>query len=182
LDREEAEVDVVAAEDDLLAGALAHSLRAGVGDGLELSQPADLLEQPFGRLHLEHVGDPLRDIVEPLDPEGETHPPLGAELVDQERVPGARGLLEQERRPAGLDGAVDDLRDLEVGIDLRGDAEELALALEQRDPVAEILRRHGASLRTGDRQETRTVDERRRSRSRAVIVTRSPETLIAVGP
>ena len=52
---------------------------------------------------------------------------------------GALRLLEQERRPAGLDGAIDDLGDLEVGIDLGGDADELALALEQRDPVAKVL-------------------------------------------
>src|SRR5262249_23901516 len=37
-----------------------------------------------------------------------------------------------------LHGAVGDLGDLEVGIDLSGDAHELALALEEGDPVAEI--------------------------------------------
>ncbi len=46
--------------------------------------------------------------------------------------------LEQERRPAGLHRAVDDLRDLEVGVDLGGHAHELALALEEGDPVAEV--------------------------------------------
>ena len=46
--------------------------------------------------------------------------------------------LEEQRRPAGLDGAVDDLGDLEVRVDLGGDADELALALEQRDPVAQV--------------------------------------------
>src|SRR5439155_27381834 len=67
LDRQEAEVDIVAAQHDLLARALADRLRAGVGDGLELAQPSDLLEQPFWRLHLEHVRDSLRDVVESLD-------------------------------------------------------------------------------------------------------------------
>ena len=42
-----------------------------------------------------------------------------------------RGSLEQERRPAALHRAVDDLGDLEVGVDLRGDADELAFVLEQ---------------------------------------------------
>ena len=51
--------------------------------------------------------------------------------------------LEEERRPAGLDGAVDDLRHLEVRVDLGGDADELALALEERDPLAQVA---------GDRQ------------------------------
>jgi hypothetical protein len=49
--------------------------------------------------------------------------------------------LEQERRPAGPHDPVDDLRDLEVGVDLGGDPDELALALEERDPVAQVLQR-----------------------------------------
>ena len=61
-------------------------------------------------------------------------------------------MLEQQRRPAGLDRAVDDLGDLEVGIDLGGDADELALALEQRDPRAEVGgRRHGGSVYEAER-------------------------------
>jgi hypothetical protein len=55
----------------------------------------------------------------------------------------ARALraLEEQRGPAGLDDPVDDLRDLEVGIDLCRHARELALALEERDPVPEVLQR-----------------------------------------
>jgi hypothetical protein len=49
-------------------------------------------------------------------------------------------MLEQQRRAAGLDDAVDDLRDLEIGIDLRADADELVLALEERDPVPQVFR------------------------------------------
>src|SRR5579859_1750375 len=148
LDREQAEIHVVAAQDDLLAGALADGLRPRVGDRLELLQSSHLLHQPARRLHLEHVGDALRHVVEALHAEREAHATLGAELVDQERMLGALRALEQQRRPAGLHRAIDDLRDLQVGVDLYGDAGELALALEQRDPVAEVLRRHVASLRT----------------------------------
>ncbi len=55
-------------------------------------------------------------------------------------------VLEQERGPARLDDAVDDLGDLEVGVDLGRDAPQLALALEERDPLAEVSgRRQGAS-------------------------------------
>ena len=74
------------------------------------------------------------DVVELLDAEREAHAPLGAELVDQQRVLGALDVLEQERRPFRLHGAVDDLGDLELGIDLDRDAPQLALALEERDP------------------------------------------------
>src|SRR2546423_499564 len=56
--------------------------------------------------------------------------------------------LEEERRPARLDRAVDDLGDLEVRVDLGTDPDELLLALEQRDPGAQIAGRgHAVSLR-----------------------------------
>ena len=51
-------------------------------------------------------------------------------------------MLEEERRPAGLDDAVDDLGRLEVRVDLGLDADELALALEQGDPLAEVVDDH----------------------------------------
>ena len=147
LDREQVEVDVVAGEHDLLAGAARDGLRQRVGDRLQLLQAAHLVDEPLRRLHLEHVLELRRDVVEPLDAERQAHPPLGAELVDQERVLRALRLLEQERRPAGLDRAVDDLRDLEVGIDLGGDANELTLVLEQANPLAQVAGRgHGVSL------------------------------------
>ena len=79
------------------------------------------------------------DVVEPLDAKREAHTPLGAELVDEQRVLGALRVLEEQRRPAaGLHEAVDDLGDLEVRVDLGRDALQLALALEQRDPLAEV--------------------------------------------
>jgi len=54
-------------------------------------------------------------------------------------MPRALRVLEQQRRAAALDDTVDDLRDLEIGIDLGRDAYELALALEERDPRAQIF-------------------------------------------
>ena len=61
--------------------------------------------------------------------------------------------LEQQRRAAGLDRAVDDLRHLEVRIDLGRDPHELTLAFEERDPVAEVAggrpRRASACLARG---------------------------------
>ena len=44
-----------------------------------------------------------------LDAEREAHAPLGAELVDEERMRPALRVLEEERRPAGAHGPVDDL-------------------------------------------------------------------------
>jgi len=57
---------------------------------------------------------------------------------------GALRVLEQQRRPARLDGAVDDLRHLELRVDLGADAHELAFALEERYPLAQVASRHGA--------------------------------------
>ena len=140
LDRQRAEVDVVAAQHDLLARAVPDDLRPRVGDRLQRLQPAHLRREPLGRLHLEHVGEPGRDVVEPLDAEGEAHAPLGAELVDQQRMLRRLRALEQQRRPAGADRPVDDLGHLEMRVDLGRDADELALALEQRDPLAQVER------------------------------------------
>ena len=140
LHREEPEVDVVALQHDLLHRAAAHRVRARVGDRLQLLQAAHLVHQPGRRLHLENAADALAELVERLDAEREAHPALRAELVDEQRMLRALRILEEERRAAGLHDAVDDLGDLEVGIDLGGDADELALALEERDPFAEILR------------------------------------------
>ena len=48
--------------------------------------PAHLRDEALGRLHLEHVAEPAPDLVERLRAEGEAHPPLRSELVDQQRV------------------------------------------------------------------------------------------------
>ena len=112
----------------------------GIESAIDLSLPerAHLVDEPLRRLQLEDLAELVGEVVELLDAERQAHPPLGAELVDQERVRGSLRVLEQERRPAGLDDAVGDLGDLEVGVDLGGDADELALLLEERDPLAQV--------------------------------------------
>ena len=133
--------DVVAREHDLLAGRLRDLLRHRVGDRLQLAERAHLVDEPLRRLQLEDLAELVGEVVELLDAERHAHALLGAELVDQQRMRGALRVLEQERRPAGLDDAVDDLGDLEVGVDLGGDADELALLLEEGDPFAQVGRR-----------------------------------------
>src|SRR5207302_5401759 len=162
LDRQQPEVDLVAAQHDLLACALAHGARQRVGDGLELLQASDLLHEPGRRLHLEHVRELARNVVELLYPEREAHAPLGPELVDEQRVLRALRSLEEERRAAGLDRAVDDLRDLEIRVDLGGDSNQLTLALEQGNPLAKILHGHGASVWNRSRKEAPWAELSRR--------------------
>ncbi len=111
---------------------------------LSFIRPATFSRRPSGGCISSTSCELLPDVVQALDAEREAHPPLGAELVDQQRALRALGALEEERRAARLDGAVDDLGDLEVRVDLDADANELALALEQRDPVAEVAECHRA--------------------------------------
>jgi hypothetical protein len=145
---EKVERRVVSLEDDVLRRRAPDRLRARVCDRLELLQAAHLVDEPGGRLHLENVAELLGDAVERRRVEGEAHAPLGSELVDQQRVQRALDVLEEKRRAARLDGAVGDLRDLELRIDLGLDANELALALEERDPGAQVGRRsHGVQSR-----------------------------------
>src|SRR4051812_39674490 len=82
---EQRQVDVVALQHDLLAGAVTNALRARAGDRLERPQALHLRAQPFRRLHLEDFADALAERIERLDPEGEAHPALCPELVDEQR-------------------------------------------------------------------------------------------------
>ena len=132
----------VGLEHDLLADAARDRLRERVGEALQLPEALHLLHEPLRRLHLDDRLELARDRVEAGLAEGEAHAPLRAELVDEKRVRGALDVQEEERRPAPLDDAVGDLRDLEVRVDLGLDLDELPLPLEQVDPGAQIGDRH----------------------------------------
>ena len=86
LDRQEVEIHVVAFEHDVVVGRTANGLRPRVGDRLQRLQAADLLGQALRRLHLEHRAELGGRVVEAVHPEREAHAPLGAELVDEQRV------------------------------------------------------------------------------------------------
>ena len=125
--------------------------------------PLTFSRRSLRRLEVEDVGELRGGVVERLDAEREAHAPLRPELVDEERVLRALRVLEEERRPARLHDPVDDLRDLEVGIGLGRDPPQLALALEERDPLAQVSGRratarsvYGASASTtaGSRGES----------------------------
>ena len=94
-------------------------LRHRVGDRLELAERAHLVDEPLRRLQLEHSLE-----LRARRRRGRSTP--NARHI-RRSVPnwlissgmlGALDVLEQERRPAALDDAVDDLGDLEVGVDL----------------------------------------------------------------
>ena len=110
-------------------------------------EAAHLLDEALRRLHLEHVARASRaDVVEPLDAEGEAHAPLGAELVD--RAAGAAEPFGRSKRSAGPP-ALTVRSTISVtsrcGSTSAATRDELALPLEQGDPVAQVRRRgHGA--------------------------------------
>ena len=157
LDREPAEVDVVAASTTSWQAPLRTVFGRESAIDFSFCRPPTLSTSPCGGCISSTSASFAADVVEPLDAEREAHPPLGAELVDQQRMLAALRALEQQRRAAGLDRAVDDLGDLEVGVDLGGDADELALALEERDPLAQVAQAapSAASLRAAADQATR---------------------------
>src|SRR5207237_8471532 len=112
--------------------------------------------------------DPFADSVERRRVEGQAHAPLGAELVDQQRKLRALDVLEQQRGAAGLHRAVGDLRDLEVRIDFGADPNELAFALEQLDPPAQVgRRRHRGQSMGAVASSTASSSESSRPASRA---------------
>ena len=111
-----------------------------VGDRLELHQAADLVAEALRRLHLEHVAELLADSSSESTPKARHIRRSVPNWLISSGSCEPFGLLEEQRRPAGLHRPVDDLGDLEMRIDLGVDADELALALEQRDPVAEVAR------------------------------------------
>src|SRR5438270_388702 len=78
------------------------------------------------------------EVVEPVDAKRHAHPPLRAELVDQERELAPAHVAKEQRGAAGAGDAVGDLGDLEPGIDLGGDLMQLTLAAKMVEPVAQI--------------------------------------------
>jgi hypothetical protein len=141
LDRKQVEVHVVPGENHVVMSGARDRLRARVRDRLQLLQAAHLVDEPLGRLHLEHRAELGGRVVEARDPEREAHAALGAELVDEQGLGSALRLLEEQGGPVRAHRAVDDLRYFEVRIDLGGHANELAVALEERNPLAQVGRR-----------------------------------------
>ena len=79
-----------------------------------------------------------------LDAETPRHALVRAEEVDCDRHVVAAYVLEQQRRTAGLDRPVRDLRDLQLAADRRADPAKLAPIVEESDEVPKILELHPA--------------------------------------
>jgi hypothetical protein len=94
---------------------------------------------PRGGLGLLEAGEQLADPAQGRHgflAHAHGYPVGGAEEVAQEGNLRAFGSLEEERRTPSPQGAVADLRDLQVGIDLGADALELPPRLQLGDEIS----------------------------------------------
>ena len=80
----------------------AHSFGECAGQRAQLRQHLELVEQPFGSLHIHQPVNALGDLIQPLHAQRQRHAPLAAKLVDEYRVARmALHILKQQRRAAG---------------------------------------------------------------------------------
>ena len=138
------EVNVVAGYDDLLARGVLDDLGPGAGDAGEVAEGFELRNDALGRPldHAEQISDALRDLVHVVHAQRPCHSPVGAVEVDRQGHLVTLDVLEEQRRPARLDGAVGDLGDLQVAADGLRDATEVALVFKEGDEFSEIAKRH----------------------------------------
>ena len=150
LDRQPAEVDVVAREHHLLHWPGADAARLHRVHRLEQRQHLDRLAPAARRLRLAQEGQHLADGAQlaGLAVHAPGDPLHGAEEVDQHRhvvAPAAvaHHVLEEHGRPLLGDEAGLDLRHLQMGGDRRRDPLEAVLAFEAGDEVAQRSIGHG---------------------------------------
>ena len=153
LDRQFAQVDVVALLDHLMARRVLDHLGRHGNDLLEDRQLAPGVLQSLWWLRLLEKGQQLADFTQLGDvlrahPQGHA---LGrAEQVTEHRHVEAGGLFEQQRRAALAQGAVADFGHFQNGRYRGLDALEFTALFQFTDEVAQVAILHaGASCRTG---------------------------------
>ena len=146
-DRQDPQIGLVARQDNLLARRPAHGLRRQVQDASVERQVLDRVDEALGGFRVLQEGEELADLLQPrlvgLKPHRD---PLDrAEEVGQQGDRRALDLLEQDRGALGGQKPVENLGDFEAGIDLVGDADELALPFQHREKFAQVGVGHGRS-------------------------------------
>jgi hypothetical protein len=132
--------------DHLLARGGGDGLRDEVGEPREFREHPELLEEVRRDLRLDHLPDALRDVVETRHSQREAHPLHRAEEVHRQRHRRPPDVLEEDRRPPGLDRPIGDLRRLEFRGDLRRDALEFTARFKGGEIVAQVAKRHRHSF------------------------------------
>ncbi len=153
--RQPAEVDVRAVQHPVLAGRRAHPPRWDRAKLHDLSQRLPQASGADRQFRPQQRGDPVADAIEPVHAERERHPALGPEDVDRQWHRTAPRPLEQQRRAARPHHPLDDLADLQMGIDRHPDPAQLAVPLQPGEEVTQIVIRHRASIRPASRPVAR---------------------------
>jgi hypothetical protein len=116
-------------------------------------QHRQLGEQALRHLQVEHLRDPVADIIQPLGTEREAHPAHRPEKVDSDRLRTAltilqQHVLEQQCRPSihALHGPVRNLGDLQPGPDGVAHTGELPDTIYGRDKLTEIIQGHSTTV------------------------------------
>ena len=120
----------VVADDDLFARAVLDGFRKGAGQVLKLGKHPELSQQPLRGLEIQDPLEVVGHVRQCADLEGEIHPRLAAEGVDQDRHDGTLHLFEKQRRAAPLANPIRDLGDLQDRIHLGSNTAELAGPLQ----------------------------------------------------
>ena len=145
-DRQIREVDLVAAENDLLAWPAPHDLRQHLPEVEEHRQLLELVEEGLRGLLVEDRRETVGDLLDVVDTASELDAPQTPECVAQDRHLGTLDVLEEERRADRLADSIRDLANLELGVDLDRNAAKFAFGFESGDEVAEVLVGHRRQL------------------------------------
>ncbi|MNQ86721.1 hypothetical protein D3C85_1019210 [compost metagenome] len=145
LDRQLAEVDVVARLDHFLTGRILEHLGR---HGQHLAEDRQLgpgVLESLGRLRLLEEGQQLADLAQLghlFGAHAQRHAPRRAEQVAEHRHLEAGGVLEQQRRAALAQGAVADFGHFQHGGDRRLDALQFAARLQAANEFAQVAILH----------------------------------------
>src|SRR5690606_35520115 len=123
-----------------------HLLRRHVHHRAELPEGLPYADEALRQIRLEEPADLVADVAVRLQPEGLEQAPVGTEDVHGQGHRGSLDVLEQQGGAAGLVDPVDDLADVQVGVDLDLDALEITIALKSPEQGAKIVVSHAVQF------------------------------------
>ncbi len=149
LDRQLAEIHVVAFDNVLLAGPRTAHLGVHAQHLAEDRQLLPGVAEALGRLRLLQKGQQLAQLAQlfhRLPAHAQRHPALGAEQIPQHRDRRPLGVLKQNRRTARLQRAVADLGHFQARVHLAGYPFQFAQLFQLLNKVAQVAVFHQSNL------------------------------------
>ena len=128
----------------------AHRLRKCARQCAQLRQHFELVKKSLRRFQIQQASDPLCNLIQPFHAQRQRHPPLTAELIDEDFMTWMPlDVLKQQRRPAcgilaraKLRYPVGNLGNLQLRRDFSADALEFASLFQCFDPLAQVVVSH----------------------------------------